>query len=242
MTRDRVEKYYDDHSSRYDSERSKGYFDLVNSLEFDKIREAVAGRAVLEVGCGTGLILQKVSTLTEDTIGVDLSDRMLEVARQKGLDVKKGDVTALGFPDDVFDVVYSFKVLPHVPEIRQAMEEIVRVTKPDGKIFVEFYNPYSFKALTNGISSILRGGKALYIRYDTFSKVRSYLPEGWEVKSIRGVRIFAPFARLYTLPGLSRLFCFLEGKCCDSVLRIFGGYMVFEIGPVSYPGGPSGVL
>ncbi len=233
MTHDRIERYYDDYSSSYDAERSRGYFDFVNSLEFDMIRGAVTGRTVLEVGCGTGLILQKVAPLTESAIGVDVSHKMLELAKQKGLRVKRASATALGFADGVFDVVYSFKVLPHVPEIRKTMEEIARVTKPDGKIFVEFYNRYSFKTLANRASMFLRGGDPIYIRYDTPSRVRGYLPEGWEVKSIRGVRIFAPFGRLYTLPGFSRLFCSLERKYCDSIFRIFGGYMVFELGPVS---------
>lgn len=230
MTKNRIEKYYDDYGESYENERREGYFGFVNALEFDKIRAAITDNEVLEVGCGTGLILERTQRLASSAIGIDLSDGMLMTARHKNLVVKKSNVTELDFPDGSFDVVYSFKVLPHVPDIKKAVKEITRVTKPNGRIFLEFYNPYSVKAITNLVLIVLRGKKPVYNRFDSLTMIRSYIPAGWEIKSTRGVRIFAALGAFYTLPGISAVFRYLDWNLCDSIFRFVGSYLIVELG------------
>lgn len=57
------------------------------------------------------------------------------------------DAEALPFPDNHFDLVYSYGVVHHTPDTYRALQEIVRVTKPDGEIKLMIYNRRSVHAL-----------------------------------------------------------------------------------------------
>ena len=70
---------------------------------------------------------------------------MLSFAADKGLSCAQASVGALPFPDDAFDVVYSFKVLAHVEPIERAVAELVRVVRPGGHLLLEFYNAHSLR-------------------------------------------------------------------------------------------------
>src|SRR4029077_18302752 len=100
---------------------------------------------ILECGCGTGLILERVARFARTAKAIDLSPRMLQAARERGLDVREASVTAIPFADRSFDVCCSFKVLAHVPDIGRALAEMARVTRPGGVVIAEFYNPVSIR-------------------------------------------------------------------------------------------------
>jgi len=221
--------YYDNYSDSYDDERREGYYSLINDLEFEKIQPFVRGKKTLEVGCGTGLILERVHKTAQEAVGVDISTGMLEVCRKKGLNVLEASATELPFEDNTFDLVYSFKVLAHVPDIEKAIKEIVRVMKPQGRVVLEFYNPFSFKGLNDKLRTIVRRRRPVYIRHDSLRDVRRLLPKEFRIVSTRGIRIFAPFAGCYTIPIISSIFKFLDRHLCESPLRKFGGYFVVEI-------------
>ena len=220
----KIQGYYDDFGSWYDEDRFSKYFSIINELEVELIEKYAENKEVLEVGCGTGIILNEVRKNAKKAVGIDLSEGMLEHARQKGLEVQQANATEIPFDDSVFDVVYSFKVLPHVPEIRKALLEIARVVRDDGTLVLEFYNSISLKYLANNISSFFR--KKVYLRYDNVQRIKQYLPDGWRIVKIRGIRIFTPFSFVHKVAFFSKLFNSLERKFCDSVLKYFGGYFV----------------
>ncbi len=141
----KARNYYNDYSRSYEQERREGYYSLINDLEFEKIEPFAKGKKTLEIGCGTGLILERTHEIAREAVGVDISEGMLEVCKKKSLNVQQASATSLPFDDDSFDLVYSFKVLAHIPEITKAISEISRVTRPRGKMVLEFYNPFSFK-------------------------------------------------------------------------------------------------
>ncbi|MSP25143.1 MAG: class I SAM-dependent methyltransferase, partial [Myxococcales bacterium] len=147
----RTRRYYDEFAERYERRRggavTGGYHDLIDDLEIEFLERFAAGKDVLEVGCGTGLLLERIAGFARTARGVDLSPGMLTRARDRGLDVLEGNATTLPFPDETFDVACSFKVLAHVQEIRAALAEMARVTRPAGVIVAEFYNPHSLRAL-----------------------------------------------------------------------------------------------
>ena len=126
--------YYDAFSEGYEDHRGEndpgGYHDLLDELEADFVARFGRGRDVLEIGCGTGLVLSRIARFAGSARGLDLSPGMLEKARARGLDVVEGSATELPFPHSSFDVTCSFKVLAHVPEIRVALSEMARVTRP----------------------------------------------------------------------------------------------------------------
>ncbi len=115
--------YYDEFSAWYENERHRGYHAMLDDLEVDLLCEYARDADVLEIGCGTGLILDRVKDVSKSAVGVDLGVGMLRGALERGLDVAQADATALPFADESFDVVYSFKVLAHIEDIGTALAE-----------------------------------------------------------------------------------------------------------------------
>ena len=104
--------------------------------------EAVGGR-VLEVGVGTGISLPLYSRDCRLT-GIDISDSMLEKARERVRDLSLDnvdeiavmDAEALRFEDNSFDVIVAQYVVTAVPDPEAALDEFVRVIRPGGEIII----------------------------------------------------------------------------------------------------------
>ena len=231
-------RYYDAFSENYEAHRGEkdpgGYHELLDELETEFVRRYADGRDVLEVGCGTGLVLRRIQGFARSAKGVDLSPGMLAKARERGLDVIEGSATALPFEDKSFDVTCSFKVLAHIPDIQRALSEMVRVTRPGGTVLAEFYNPYSFRALAKRLGPAGKIGAAhdeshVYTRFDSPFDLDGLLPAGVKIIDARGVRIATPTARVMRVPVLRDVFRNAERLLCDSPLRVFGGFYVAAI-------------
>jgi ubiquinone/menaquinone biosynthesis C-methylase UbiE len=237
-THDANRAYYDAFSAGYESQRGPndpgGYHDLLDELESEYVKRYGAGRDVLEVGCGTGLVLERIRSFARSALGVDLSPGMLAKAQARGLDVVLGSATSLPFEDDRFDVTCSFKVLAHVPEIEKALAEMVRVTRPGGIILAEFYNPYSLRALLKrfgptGRIAATANESHVYTRFDSPFSLRKLLPPGCVLVGARGVRIVTPTAKVMQSALGRRFFRAAERALCDSPLRVFAGFYVAAI-------------
>ncbi len=229
------QKYYDAFSANYERHRGKndvgGYHELLDELETEFVRRFGEGGEILEVGCGTGLILERIASFARRAEGVDLSDGMLALARQRGLSVRQGSATALPFDDQSFDLTCSFKVLAHVPEIETALAEMSRVTRSGGHVLAEFYNPRSFRGLAK---RLLPAGKiadrtrenAVFTRFDSPRRARELTPTDCEFVAARGIRIVTPLAVTMRVPLLRDALRFAERKLCDTALSGLGGFYV----------------
>ncbi|HEU4535816.1 MAG TPA: class I SAM-dependent methyltransferase [Polyangiaceae bacterium] len=227
--------YYDEFAARYEAARRPndphGYHALVDDLEIDLVRRHGEGREVLEVGCGTGLLLERIAGFARRAEGVDLSPGMLEKARARGLSVKEASATGLPYGDASFDVACSFKVLAHVPAIERALAEMARVTRPGGVVLAEFYNPWSLRALAKrlgppGAVSDRLNESAVYTRFDAPPRARALCPPGCRFEGSRGIRIVTPAAAALRVPGLGAALKLGERALCDGPLRLFGGFWV----------------
>ena len=196
-----IADYYDTYSLRYEAERRAGYFALINDLEFEKIAPDANGSDASEIGCGTGLILERVAGVAARAVGIDLSPGMAAVSSEKGLTAVNASVNTLPFPDASFDVVYSCKVLAHVPDIRGALAEVARVLRPGGHAFVEFYNRRSLRALGYRMRSRMDRSEPVFVRFDTLADVLTYVPRDLSFRSaprhprVRAERSLLPLAR-----------------------------------------------
>ncbi|MBA2740400.1 MAG: class I SAM-dependent methyltransferase [Actinobacteria bacterium] len=94
-----------------------------------------APRRVLEVGQGPGELSERMRReLGLDVVAIDVSERMVELARARGVDARVGDVEDLPFPADAFDLVVAAWMLFHVPDLDRGLAEIVRVLAPEGQL------------------------------------------------------------------------------------------------------------
>jgi SAM-dependent methyltransferase len=227
--------YYDDFSERYEAKRAphspRGYHAFVDDLEVDLVERYGTGGDVLECGCGTGLLLERIARFARVSRGVDLSPGMLAKAKARGLDVREGSVTRLPFEDASFDVVGSFKVLAHVREIGVALKEMVRVTRPGGVVLAEFYNWLSLRGLAKrlgpaGKISADRTESDVYTRFDAPWIVPKLLPPGARLIGARGIRIVTPVAGVIRWPVIGPLMRKLEGALADTPASMFGGFYV----------------
>lgn len=92
-------------------------------------------RRVLEVGGGPGELSERMQReLRAHVSYLDISPRMVELARARGVDATVGDVQALPFADGMFDTVVAAWMLYHVPDIDRALVEITRVLRPGGAL------------------------------------------------------------------------------------------------------------
>lgn len=227
--------YYDEFSLRYEERRAgavpQGYHELLDQLESEYVRKFGEGKRVLEVGCGTGLVLSRIQEFASEAQGVDLSPGMLEKARARNLHVQEGSATALPFPDHSFDVTCSFKVLAHVPDIDLALCEMARVTRPGGVILAELYNPWSLRGLLRILGPVQRIGSTkresdVYTRFDSPLRAKKLTPPDTEFIEARGIRIISPAAHLVDHPRIGPWFFRAEKALADTPLKNFAGFYI----------------
>ncbi len=122
------------------------------------------GELVLDLGCGDGVLTEKLVQAGCEVIGVDSSPQMVEAARARGLNASVMDARDLIFRQE-FDAVFSNAVLHWVKEPELAVAGIARALKPGGRFVAEFGGQGNVKtiedALINVVSLCGFDGKAL---------------------------------------------------------------------------------
>lgn len=226
-----IRSYYDEFSKSYDRSRQSAYHQMIDELELDVAARYAHGARVLELGCGTGLILERVAKVASEAVGVDFSEGMAQRARARGLDVRISDICSLPFEDARFDLTYAFKVLAHVPDVAGAIREAVRVTRPGGHLLLELYNPWSLRYLAKRIAGPqpigdLRTEADVYTRWDSPWSIRKKLPPDVDLLDFRGIRIVTPFAAVHRVSPVARGLNRVEHMASRTPLRYFGGFVI----------------
>lgn len=103
---------------------------------------AKPGDTVLDAGCGPGVHSIRAAKLGFKIKAVDISDAMLAEARRRveradlldSVDFAREDLTRLSFPSGAFRYVFSWGVIIHIREIEKALDELIRVVEPGGRL------------------------------------------------------------------------------------------------------------
>ena len=100
----------------------------------------LAGKRVLDVGCGMGLFFRFASAASM-VVGVDVSRKLLGKARDEAKKcndsyVLQADADHLPFCEGTFEAVFGFTVLQNMPKPKETLAELKRVTKPNGNVVV----------------------------------------------------------------------------------------------------------
>jgi ubiquinone/menaquinone biosynthesis C-methylase UbiE len=166
----------------------------VARLRLRAVAAALEGRHVermLEVGYGSGVFLPQLATHCDELYGVDLHQNapMVTAAlRAQGVQARltTGSAMELPYADDTFDVVVAVSMLEFVPDVRQSVHELLRVTRPGGSVV----------AVTPGKSALLDFGLKVMTGErgeDTFDGRRgSVVPALYELGKVESVTQLPP--------------------------------------------------
>ena len=143
MNRKINEANIEDHSKMADSYHTEPHFRPENQEKVRKriikLQKKVNAKNLLDVGCGTGFILNIAKDLFEDLRGVDATQAMLDK-----VDLSSGNITLynklaqeLPFEDRSFDMASSYAFLHHLENYADVLEEVFRVLKKGGLYYID---------------------------------------------------------------------------------------------------------
>jgi ubiquinone/menaquinone biosynthesis C-methylase UbiE len=153
------------------------------------------GKKVLEIGVGLGSDHQKFAENGADLSGCDLTERAINLTKNRfalfGLNsnLQVADAESLPYEDNSFDTVYSYGVIHHSPNTKQAAKEIYRILKPKGEAKVMIYHKYSFV----GYMLWLRYGLMQFNPFISLEKIYSKYLE-------------SPGTKAYSIPAAKEMF------------------------------------
>jgi 2-polyprenyl-6-hydroxyphenyl methylase/3-demethylubiquinone-9 3-methyltransferase len=116
-------------------------------LDYIEARAGLAGRRVLDVGCGGGLLAEGMARRGARVTGIDLSPGALEVARLHALEAgisvdyrRVGAEELAGGGHETFDLVTCLEMLEHVPDPAQVMRALAQLVRPGGNVICSTIN------------------------------------------------------------------------------------------------------
>jgi ubiquinone/menaquinone biosynthesis C-methylase UbiE len=183
----------------------------------------VRGEKVLDIGTGTANYLIQLAASGLDCTGLDIGLKMLFLARKKAqakglkLDLVAGTSEELPFPNAQFDLVLSITAFEFFPDPARAVQEMMRVCKPEGRIVVGVLNKWSIWAARRRMLSWFRESIFIGCRFYSYREmIRLFGPVKWATSA------FAP-------PGLpTRLIPFFRRlePLFQRWAKPFGAYLV----------------
>jgi SAM-dependent methyltransferase len=126
---------------------------LRDACEFVAGNAAGQGKALLDVGCSLGYMLEAARRHGMVGVGVDVSQTAVDACRERGFEADVAGLEALPYPDGRFSVVVMKHVLEHTPVPLDALREARRVLKQGGVLFVSVPNAEYGKAARNPAAS-----------------------------------------------------------------------------------------
>ncbi len=149
-----AERYFSEHAEQWDTLRS---LHVAESEVEAAILKLLGGHSVgrmIDIGTGTGRMIELLGSLASHATGVDRSPEMLRLARSR-LDgsgaahhqLLQGDVTALPLPDASADTVIIHQVLHYLPAPEQAIDEAARLLREGGSLLVADFAPHDHEEL-----------------------------------------------------------------------------------------------
>jgi ubiquinone/menaquinone biosynthesis C-methylase UbiE/DNA-binding transcriptional ArsR family regulator len=149
-----AQSYFRAHAAEWDRIRRLHAADAAVEAEIQAVLADRPFRSLLDLGTGTGRMLELLGPELERGLGIDLSLDMLALARAR-LDraelrqcsVRQGDIYDLALPRNSFDVVIVHQVLHYLDDGARAIREAARVLRPQGRLLVIDFAPHEHEFL-----------------------------------------------------------------------------------------------
>lgn len=202
-----------------------------------------AGERALDLACGTGDIAYEIARRGVRVVGLDITYRMVQLARAKHAAVASaaprpastippqflaGDMMALPFSDDSFDLVTTGYGIRNVPHLEGALREIHRVLRPGGRVLsLDFNRPGNVLVRSIFLAYLTVVGSTLGFILHGDPDAYRYIPES--IRNYPGG------------PGVAGLMREL-GFTGAEYVPVFGGLMAINVGLKRGLGGPEPVV
>jgi len=123
----------------------RGRYEHIQRYRF-AIRKIGSNKKVLDLGCGTGYGSELLYKEGNKVYGIDISQKAIDYAKKTypGPEYICCSAERLPFEDNFFDAVTAFEVIEHVQNPEKTLDEIYRVLKEDGDLFISTPNPQHF--------------------------------------------------------------------------------------------------
>ncbi|PHV26937.1 bifunctional 3-demethylubiquinol 3-O-methyltransferase/2-polyprenyl-6-hydroxyphenol methylase [Janthinobacterium sp. BJB426] len=180
-------------------------------LEWINAKVPLAGKRVIDIGCGGGILAESMARKGADVTGIDLSEKALKVADlhslESGAKVRYKLIAAETMAEEEpgqYDVVTCMEMLEHVPDPAAIVKACATLVKPGGHVFLSTLNrnPKAYLFAILGAEYLLRllpKGTHDYDKFITPAELSQYLRSaGLDVNSMRGMG-YNPLTKIYSL-------------------------------------------
>ena len=145
--------YHTTFAEIYDT--SQPHFKLENQKQVQELIEKYAKQSgkerLLDLGCGTGFILELAKNCFNNLYGIDITPAMLNLAKEKfnkenvtNIQLLEASSDKIPFPENYFNVVSGYSFLHHLPNLNNTLKESYRVLKKGGTLFTDLDPNYYF--------------------------------------------------------------------------------------------------
>ncbi len=135
-----AKEYFDKYADAYSTSNAIKTIQKRITLRALELIGWKSGR-ILDVGCGPGFSMEVLLDNGFNTIGIDLSEKMVKEAKKNGFDALVADMRKLPFEDNSFDGILSISALQWIPrkDLKKVAKEFYRVLTSNGSVVIQFY-------------------------------------------------------------------------------------------------------
>lgn len=185
----------------------------INPLRLEWINNLapLAGKKVIDIGCGGGILAESMAKRKAHVTGIDLSDKALKVADlhslESGIEIRYEKISAEAMAEreaGSFDIVTCMEMLEHVPDPASIVKACMKLAKPGGKIFFSTINrnPKAYLFAVIGAEYVLQmlpKGTHDYQKFITPAELSQDIRNaGLEVLQMKGMS-YNPLTKIYSL-------------------------------------------
>ncbi|WMW79394.1 bifunctional 2-polyprenyl-6-hydroxyphenol methylase/3-demethylubiquinol 3-O-methyltransferase UbiG [Undibacterium cyanobacteriorum] len=185
----------------------------INPLRLEWINNLapLAGKKVIDVGCGGGILAESMAKRKAHVTGIDLSDKALNVADlhslETGIEIRYEKIAAEAMAEreaGTFDIVTCMEMLEHVPDPASIVKACMKLAKPGGKVFFSTINrnPKAYLFAVIGAEYVLQmlpKGTHDYQKFITPAELSQDIRNaGLEVLQMKGMS-YNPLTKIYSL-------------------------------------------